>query len=62
MLDLKFQMLLIGYGLDFNEKYRQLPYVGILKEECATSKRRLYNNKNKSLMKAILPWYLSLFY
>ena len=24
----------IGYGLDFNEKYRQLPYVGILKEEC----------------------------
>lgn len=24
----------IGYGLDFNEKYRQLSYVGILKEEC----------------------------
>lgn len=24
----------VGYGLDFNEKYRQLPYVGILKEEC----------------------------
>lgn len=24
----------IGFGLDFNEKYRQLPYVGILKEEC----------------------------
>ncbi len=24
----------IGYGLDFNEKYRNLPYVGILKEEC----------------------------
>lgn len=24
----------VGYGLDFNERYRQLPYVGILKEEC----------------------------
>lgn len=23
----------IGYGLDFNQKYRNLPYVGILKEE-----------------------------
>ena len=24
----------VGYGLDFNEKYRNLPYVGILKPEC----------------------------
>lgn len=24
----------VGFGLDFNERYRQLPYVGILKEEC----------------------------
>lgn len=24
---------IIGYGLDFNEKYRNLPYVGILKKE-----------------------------
>ncbi len=24
----------IGFGLDFNQKYRNLPYVGILKEEC----------------------------
>lgn len=24
----------IGFGLDFDEKYRQLPYVGVLKEEC----------------------------
>ena len=23
----------VGFGLDFNEKYRNLPYVGILKEE-----------------------------
>ncbi len=21
----------VGYGLDFNEKYRNLPYVGVLK-------------------------------
>ena len=24
----------VGYGLDFNELYRNLPYIGILKEEC----------------------------
>lgn len=24
----------VGYGLDYSEKYRNLPYVGILKEEC----------------------------
>jgi hypoxanthine phosphoribosyltransferase len=24
----------IGYGLDFNEKYRSLPYVGVLRPEC----------------------------
>lgn len=24
----------IGFGLDYNEKYRNLPYVGVLKEEC----------------------------
>ena len=24
----------IGYGLDFNQKYRNLPFVGVLKEEC----------------------------
>lgn len=24
----------IGFGLDFNELYRQLPYIGVLKEEC----------------------------
>ena len=23
----------VGYGLDFNEKYRNLPYIGILKTE-----------------------------
>lgn len=28
----------VGYGLDFNQKYRSLPYVGVLKEECYTSK------------------------
>ena len=24
----------VGFGLDFNQKYRNLPFVGILKEEC----------------------------
>lgn len=24
----------VGYGLDCNEKYRNLPYIGILKKEC----------------------------
>jgi len=26
----------VGYGLDFGERYRNLPYIGILKEECYT--------------------------
>jgi hypoxanthine phosphoribosyltransferase len=24
---------IVGYGLDYNEKYRNLPYIGILKPE-----------------------------
>lgn len=24
----------VGYGLDYNQKHRNLPYVGVLKEEC----------------------------
>ena len=24
----------VGFGLDFDQKYRNLPYVGVLKEEC----------------------------
>ncbi|MFM8715693.1 MAG: phosphoribosyltransferase, partial [Spartobacteria bacterium] len=23
----------VGYGLDYNEQYRNLPYIGVLKEE-----------------------------
>jgi hypoxanthine phosphoribosyltransferase len=26
-------LFVVGFGLDFNEKYRNLPYVGILKDE-----------------------------
>jgi len=26
-------VFVVGYGLDFNEKYRNLPYVGVLKDE-----------------------------
>ena len=29
----------VGYGLDFNEKYRNLPFVGVLKEEFTRSAR-----------------------
>ena len=28
----------VGYGLDFNEQYRNLPYVGVLKPEVYTKK------------------------
>lgn len=28
----------VGFGLDYNELYRQLPYVGVLKEEVYTKK------------------------
>jgi len=31
----------VGYGLDYDERYRNLPYVGILKEE-------VYQNQNKT--------------
>ena len=24
----------VGFGLDFNQKYRNFPFVGVLKEEC----------------------------
>ena len=24
----------VGYGLDFDEQYRSLPYVGVLRPEC----------------------------
>ena len=31
---LRFQMsFVVGYGLDYDENYRNLPYVGVLKEE-----------------------------
>ena len=26
-------LFVVGYGLDFQEKYRNLPYIGILKPE-----------------------------
>ena len=28
----------VGYGLDFGEMYRSLPYVGVLKPECYDGK------------------------
>jgi hypoxanthine phosphoribosyltransferase len=29
----------VGWGFDYNEKYRNLPYVGILKESVYSKKR-----------------------
>lgn len=29
----------VGYGLDYNERYRNLPFVGVLKEEAITRRR-----------------------
>lgn len=34
----------VGYGLDFDEEYRSLPYVGVLKEECYAAKLGLLEN------------------
>lgn len=28
----------VGYGLDFAEEYRTLPYIGVLKPECYEAK------------------------
>lgn len=27
-------LFVVGFGLDFNQRYRALPYVGVLKDEC----------------------------
>ena len=29
----------VGYGLDYDEQYRNLPFVGVLKEEVITRRR-----------------------
>ena len=28
------ELFVVGYGLDFDQRFRNLPYIGILKEEC----------------------------
>ena len=32
-------VFVVGYGLDYNEKYRNLPYIGVLKPEAYTADR-----------------------
>lgn len=34
----------VGYGLDYNERYRSLPYVGVLRPEIYEKQNLLYNN------------------
>jgi hypoxanthine phosphoribosyltransferase len=29
----------VGYGLDYDERYRNLPFVGVLKEKAITQRR-----------------------
>ncbi len=31
-------VFVVGYGLDFNDDYRHLPYVGVLKEQDVVSR------------------------
>lgn len=37
-------VFVVGYGLDYNEKYRNLPYIGILKES-VYAKEKVNDNK-----------------
>ena len=32
-------LFVVGYGLDYDEKYRNLPFVGVLKKEVYNGKR-----------------------
>ena len=50
----------VGYGLDFNERYRQLPYIGILKEDCYKKYLGDFMGNKKGLLKSILPWLIVL--
>ena len=35
----------IGYGLDYNQKYRNLPYVGVIKKNSYSIKKGMKNEK-----------------
>ena len=37
----------VGYGLDYNQKYRNLPFIGILKPEIYNAKQHLFNQETK---------------
>ena len=30
----------VGFGMDYNQKYRCLPYIGVLKDECYAGKEQ----------------------
>jgi len=39
----------VGYGLDYNEKYRNLPYIGILKPEIYSWIKKTLKTKNQEI-------------
>ena len=40
---------MIGYGLDFAERYRNLPFVGVLRDELAAQAEELRVTKYSSI-------------
>lgn len=41
-------LFLVGYGLDFQEKYRNIPYIGVLKKEIITMNAKDYPWRNEN--------------
>ena len=41
-------LFLVGYGLDFQEKYRNVPYIGVLKKEIITMNAKDYPWRNEN--------------
>ena len=46
----------VGYGLDFAERYRNLRYVGVLGDEAAAQPRDSPHSEQALLLRPLLPW------